>query len=336
MPFAGLYGSVTRLRNHLFDINYTKSFNFDVMTINVGNLSVGGTGKSPMIEYLIRLLKDQEKVATLSRGYGRKTRGYRCAAAEDDATTLGDEPFQFQLKYGKEVMVNVGEERALAIPEIIQRREDISAVLLDDAFQHRYVRPDLNIMLTPYDAPFFDDFILPAGRLRESRKGAERADIIIVTKCPEQISEQVYRDKIAEYAPDVPVFFTKIGYGAPLPMGSANEAKGKAYAFSAIAKAAPFKAYVDQAFGLLGHQSFRDHHHYHEQDLNTLKADFEKSGAEVLITTEKDAVKLRGSEFDSWRNALPLFYIPITVEFLKDRQTFDEIVKKAIENKKIK
>src|SRR5690606_117557 len=153
-PLSILYNRATGFRNHLYNIHYKPTFHFETITISVGNLSVGGTGKSPMIEYLIRLLKDRFKVATLSRGYGRRSKGFKIADNHDDATSLGDEPFQFYLKFGKEVTVTVGEERAVAIPEILYNDENTEIILLDDAYQHRTVARDVNILLTTFDRPF--------------------------------------------------------------------------------------------------------------------------------------------------------------------------------------
>ncbi|MEQ8576499.1 MAG: tetraacyldisaccharide 4'-kinase, partial [Fulvivirga sp.] len=156
LPFTFIYNSVTRFRNYLFDIGFKRSFEFDANVIGVGNLSVGGTGKSPMVEYLIKLLADNYKISTLSRGYGRKTRGFRIANANDSASSIGDEPYQFYNKF-KNVNVTVGEERAVAIPHILAELEP-DVILMDDAFQHRYVKPGLNIMLTDYSRPFYSDF----------------------------------------------------------------------------------------------------------------------------------------------------------------------------------
>lgn len=209
-PFSALYDAATRLRNHLYDIGTKPVIHFETITVSVGNLAVGGTGKSPMVEYLVRLLKGQYKVATLSRGYGRKTKGFILASEQSTAASIGDEPMQFYRKFGAEVAVAVGEERAIAIPEILFHHSDTEVIILDDAFQHRKVGRDLNILLTAYHSPFFKDHVLPAGRLREARKGAHRADIVVVTKCPPTLDEKdktSFSQAIREYAqPDVPIF----------------------------------------------------------------------------------------------------------------------------------
>lgn len=221
-PLSVLYDAVTRFRNHLYNIRYKPRIHFETMVISVGNLAVGGTGKTPMVEYLIQLLKDQYKLATLSRGYGRKTKGFHFLNQEDTAEKVGDEPLQFFKKFGTEVVITVGEERALAIPEILFHHEETEIILLDDAFQHRKVDRDLNILLTAYASPFFADIILPAGRLREARKEAARADMVVVTKCPENLSEteqQHFKTRIKQYTvPEVPIFFSSIKYEVPVPV----------------------------------------------------------------------------------------------------------------------
>src|SRR5258706_3745257 len=183
-PFSILYDLVTRIRNRLYDIGHKKSFRFETTVVGVGNLNVGGSGKTPMIEYLVKLLLPQHKVATLSRGYGRKTSGLRFATKSDTADTLGDEPFQFFRKFDHEVLVTVGEDRAYAIPNILLHRPLTDIILMDDAFQHRAVDPQLSILLTDYRQPFYSDWVLPAGNLREARAGAHRSDVVVITKCP--------------------------------------------------------------------------------------------------------------------------------------------------------
>jgi tetraacyldisaccharide 4'-kinase len=213
-PITIIYWMVTALRNHLFDINYSRSFQFEPHVINIGNLSVGGSGKTPTVEYLIRLLKDKYVLATLSRGYRRTTKGFRLADQNDNYLSIGDEPFQYYSKFGHQVSVAVGEDRALAIPSILLERDNTQVILLDDAYQHRTVKPDLNILLTEFKKPFTSDYVLPSGRLRESRNGARRADIVLVTKCPEYVDASVQErlaQEIRKYSgPEVPVFFTRI------------------------------------------------------------------------------------------------------------------------------
>ncbi|WP_405520455.1 tetraacyldisaccharide 4'-kinase [Spirosoma sp. KNUC1025] len=216
LPFSGLYGLVTTIRNWLYDSQLLKSFRPKVFTVSVGNLTVGGTGKTPMIEFLIKrsIPASSETVvgstATLSRGYGRRTRGFRIATETDTAETIGDEPLQLYRKFKTLVRVCVGERRAEAIQALLRKHPATRQILLDDAFQHRAVRPHLQLLLTDYNRPFYDDYPFPVGRLRERRKGARRADGIVVTKCPLNLwamEQQRIIDRIRPYAlHDVPIF----------------------------------------------------------------------------------------------------------------------------------
>lgn len=334
-PLTIIYDAVTRFRNHLFDLGNKPSFEFETNVIAVGNLSVGGTGKTPMIEYLIRLLQDQFELTTLSRGYGRKTKGFRIAEENDSPSSIGDEPFQLYNKF-KNIHVTVGEERALAIPEIIHNFENNQVILLDDAFQHRYVKPNLNILLSDYSKPFFNDFVLPSGRLRESRKGAERADIIIITKSPSRLDsneKQDYRNRIKKYAKDdSPIFFTKIEYDDPVALSGHEQCSENIIVFTGVADNSALKNYVDKNYNLIETIAFADHHYYTEKDLKELELLSKKHRNCSFLTTEKDMVKLlpliNSGQFD----ALPLFYIPIKTVFLENGAVFDKKVLNSIQS----
>src|SRR5688572_7356414 len=225
LPFAMLYDLVMDIRNRLYDMKMWPSTSFDIPVISVGNLAVGGTGKTPMTEYLIRLLSPQHKIATLSRGYGRKTKGFRIAGGHDSAATIGDEPYQMYKKFSPTIGVTVGEERVLAIPTILQELPETEIVLLDDAYQHRKVVPGFSVLLTEHGRPFFDDHIMPYGRLREGPEGAIRADVIVVTKCPSHMEEEEmmnFEHSIRKYSLN-PIFFSKIRYGEPVSFGDASK-----------------------------------------------------------------------------------------------------------------
>jgi tetraacyldisaccharide 4'-kinase len=331
MPLGWLYGGVMAVRNWLYDRNLKKVYRFSVPVISIGNLTVGGTGKTPHVEYLIRLLKNRYGVATLSRGYGRRTKGFLLANAQATAATLGDEPYQLYLKFAPEVTVAVGERRAEAIPAILQAQPRTGAILLDDAYQHRSVAPRLSILLTDYNRPFYGDFVLPAGRLRESRGGASRADMIIVTKCPPDLSrtsQQEITRRIEQYKrPEVPVFFTGIRYGEPVPFGGAGGAfNPDVVLVSGLANAAPLENYVRQRFRLLEHLEFRDHHRYGPVDLAAMRKALEETSGRTVLTTEKDYVKLIGPELREQAARLPLFYLPIEVFFLEKQPEFDALM----------
>lgn len=328
-PFAILYHIITSIRNRLYDNGTKPSARFEVPVISVGNLTVGGTGKTPLTEYLIRLFSREHNVATLSRGYKRKTRGFRIANPTDSAFTLGDEPFQFFVKYGDRVTVAVGEERALAIPSILEKCPKTDIILLDDAFQHRQITPTLNILLTDCYRPFFDDFLLPAGRLRESRNGAARADVVIVTKCPEELSDETMMEmehSIRRYS-DKPVFFTNIRYGHPMPYSRQDkEMRDQVIALSGISNPKPFLHFLRSNYNVVRELTFGDHYDFGRSDIEKLERLMKQHPRASILTTEKDKVKLASPDFADLVNRLSLFYIPIEVRFNKNGRDFDELV----------
>lgn len=328
-PFAGLYYLITQSRNRMYDRGLKPSVSFDIPVVSVGNITVGGTGKTPMIEHLIRLLQNDFKVATLSRGYGRTTKGIRIANAQENAMTLGDEPFQFYTKFGKRIKVAVGEERALAIPTILLEHPETQIVLLDDAFQHRKVKPGFSILLTDYHRPFYDDFLLPAGRLRESKWNAGRADVVVVTKCPPEMSEdkRIEIEKAIRNYAERPIFFTNIRYGNPSPFSTTKKPIGKQVVLvTGIGNSKPLISYVKQNFTLLKHLKFNDHHIYTERDIEAMTTLGYDNANLSFLTTEKDKVKLDAPQFQSIISSLSFFYIPIEIDFIKDGKDFDEIV----------
>lgn len=330
-PFALLYDALTALRNTLYDRQYKPSTRFDIPVISVGNLAVGGTGKTPMVEHLVRLLSPEFKLSTLSRGYGRKTRGFRIANGEDTAATLGDEPFQIYKKFQAQIQVAVGEDRAYAIPLILQEHEDVNAIILDDAYQHRSVTPGFSILLTEYGNPFYNDYIMPAGRLREAKRGANRADVVVVTKCPTHISEDEMmnvENHIHNYT-SKPVFFSKIRYGEPVGFGKPGSTfSSQVILLTAIANAHVLEEYVRKYFLLEKHFAFRDHYAFTAGDLHEAEALVNKypSGMVCILTTEKDKVKLERSELKPYLSRLPVFYLPIETEFIRNGKDFDTLV----------
>lgn len=338
-PLGILYRLITDLRNHLYDIQYKKSIEFTPFIISVGNLNVGGTGKSPMVEYLVRLLHTQYTLAILGRGYKRKTRGVRIAGPEDTAETLGDEPFQFYRKFSRlpQVTVAVGEERVAAVPEILFHDPDTQIILLDDAFQHRAIAADFQVLLTSYQQPFYKDYILPVGRLREGRKGARRADAVVVTKCPVSLPEEEQkhiRKSIQPYTEDkLPVFFAGIQYKNPVEVfKTGKKFTGRVVLFSGLADASAFEDYVRGKYEVLTHIRFSDHYRYDSSSIQQIRQAYEMAGSDVsLLTTEKDMVKLIDAAFaDAWKN-LPLFYLPIQTYFLGDEDIFKGLILQRIQ-----
>lgn len=317
-PFAGLYYMVTLLRNKAYDKGYFSYKEYQVPVICVGNLNTGGTGKSPMTEYLISLLKDHYKIATLSRGYGRKTKGYFQVTSESLAENVGDEPLQFARKF-KDVIVSVCEDRQLGIATLLQIDPPLEAIILDDAYQHRKVKAGFQILLTAYHDLYIDDFLLPAGNLRESRKGAHRAQIIIVTKCPSDISQSVRNDIVKKINP-LPfqkVYFTTISYNTELMSNHSqlliSELKNKKFTLvTGIANPKPLVGHLNDLGLDFEHKVYGDHHNFALSEIKALER------CDFIVTTEKDYVRL--SPLLANKN---VYYIPIKGSFVKDKAMFD-------------
>jgi len=297
-PFALVYGSLVWLRNRLYDSGFFSSIEFSVPVISVGNLSVGGTGKTPHVEYLIRLLQYQYRVATMSRGYKRKTQGFILADQQSNALRIGDEPMQYHMKF-PDVAVSVAEERITGIPTLLQKLPDIDVVLLDDAYQHRSVKPGINILITDFAKPFYEDFILPYGRLRERRTAYKRADIIIVSKCPLDLTKET-ADRIREKINPLPhqqVFFSGIAYDRPYDFHTRDTVSlegTNALLVCCIAKPEPLVAYLQTQTKNLHVLSYPDHHYFLSKDLEEIREAYANWSLpnKVIVTTEKDATRL--------------------------------------------
>ena len=317
-PFSIIYGLIIALRNFLFDNGILKSYSFDIPIISVGNLSVGGTGKTPQIEYLICLLSNSYEVATLSRGYKRKSKGFILADDNSNAAIIGDEPFQYFTKF-KNIQVAVDENRKNGIEKLLSSKIKPEIILLDDAFQHRKVNAGFYIVLTTFNDLYIDDFILPAGNLRESRSGAERANIIIVTKCPENLSLE-HQNKIKsklKMRDDQQLFFSFIRYddfvySKNLSINIENIKKENKLILAGIAKPKAFFDYLKWDDNEI--LEFPDHHEFSEKDVEIIK---NKSENKLIITTEKDYARLK--ELISKEK---LFYLPIKTEFIINKENF--------------
>ncbi len=334
-PFSIVYGLVIWCRNRCFDLKVFNSKSFDLPVICVGNLSVGGTGKSPMIEYLLRLAGKMHTTAVVSRGYKRTTKGFLIADNTSTAEDIGDEPMQFFKKFG-EVTVVVGEKRAEAITSLLTIRPETEMILLDDAFQHRAVAAGLNILLTDFHHRYTHDFLIPAGNLRDEKRSAHRAHIIIVTKCPVNLSTKSRQNVLDEIKP-IPgqeVFFTSITYGDPYRLGGGETIRlpeaASILLVTGIANPEPLKQHLET-----GHQMeefiYPDHHAFSHDDINQITARFTGlAEPKVIITTEKDAVKLLA--FQNELNKLPVYVMPITSSFLFDEGIrFNNIIATFIE-----
>ncbi len=309
-------------------------------SICIGNLTVGGTGKTPMTEYLIRMLQNKYSIAVLSRGYGRKSKGIFEADEDSTPATIGDEPTQIFKKFGETTKVFVGENRRNAINAILNKYPATDLILLDDAYQHRAVAAKLNILLSDYNRPFYSDWVLPTGLLRESRYGAKRAKAVMVTKCHPLLSETEkikIRKRIRKYSkPGAPIFFSYLQYGTPIGVNTTVpfDSTQKVFLFSGIANDRPLINYLKNNVNLCGNISFNDHHQYSSRDIKYIVHEFEKidSPNKVLITTEKDQVKLQQDSLKELFGNRRLYCLPVEFTIMQQPKEFEQFVLDALNN----
>ncbi|CAN5187858.1 tetraacyldisaccharide 4'-kinase [soil metagenome] len=331
-PITFIYSSVVRGRNWLFDNGYYKSIQFDLPVINVGNLSYGGTGKTPHIEYLIKLITPHFHVATLSRGYMRKTKGYFAATSKTTPEQVGDEPQLIKWKY-PQVGVSVGEDRVMAVPQLLADWPATEVLLLDDAFQHRAIDPGLNILLTDYNNLYTRDELIPAGSLREPIGGAERAQFIVVTKCPPSITplqKEAIRKELKPL-PSQKLFFSYLQYGPAYYLLNPEQKLSQGpdmeiIMLAGIANPQPLEEYLTPRFKKVHALEYPDHHAYTANDAEAIVTGFNnlESTQKAIITTEKDAVRLH--TYRQWfiERKIPIFVQPMQVEFFaEDKALFD-------------
>jgi tetraacyldisaccharide 4'-kinase len=328
-PFSLIYGAVVWLRNWLFDKNILKSASFNFPIICVGNLAVGGTGKTPMVELLVDMLKDKYRTATLSRGYKRKTKGFAIANNTTTAIEIGDEPMQFHQKF-PDVTVAVGEERLVAIPQILHERPDTEVIILDDAFQHRSVKAGLNILLTDCKNLYTRDLMIPAGDLRDVKSSRKRAEIIIVTKCKPSLSVDEKNAIVAEIAPfpNQQVLFATLSYAQPYHLFNKQlitiGAETDVLLLCGIANPKPMMEFLTAQVHSYDMNRYPDHHIFTIDDLKEIKKHFEKleSKNKIILTTEKDAVRLH--KYINELSDYPIYVLPIKHRFLFDESPLFE------------
>jgi tetraacyldisaccharide 4'-kinase len=346
-PLSLLYGFVVGFRNTLFNLTILKSVSFDTPVISIGNITVGGTGKTPHVEYLLKLLSGTCKTAMLSRGYKRKTNGYVCAGKTSNVKKIGDEPLQVARKFPN-VIVAVDEKRANGIQQLISSYPDLKAIILDDAYQHRYVKPGLSILLIDYQRPISKDHLLPFGRLRESAFEKKRANIIIITKTPDQVKPIDKRMHIKQLKlfPYQSVFFTRITYGkvllpvfpetinTPITIDATKKQFPHILVVSGIANPSPLIQFLRKHSSDITLISFPDHHQFNQDDMSRIQKKIQNDS--LVITTEKDAVRLTETTVtNDMKNKL--YYLPISIEFLDNQgKVFNKMIEQYVKNKKKK
>ena len=328
LPFSWIYGLITYFRNIFYSIGIIKSYDIPKKSICVGNLSVGGTGKTPHVDLLVTsLLSKNKKVAVLSRGFGRKTKGLLEVEKTSIAIEVGDEPLFYKKKHGENLTVVVAEKRKIGVDYIIQKNPENDIIVLDDAFQHRAVKAGLNILITEFERPFYSDFVLPAGNLREFSSGKRRADIIIVSKSPNNISEGIeakIRQKIG-FNPGK-IFFSEVNYLPLKPFSQGVETKTEnILLITGIGNPAPLKNKLEENYSVT-HLIYTDHHVFNSKDIAEIYQKFDTfaTGNKIIVTTEKDFMRLKDldlvkSNLNDW------FYQPI-ITTIKDETKFNQII----------
>lgn len=328
-PFAIIYRFVIDLRNFFYDFKIIKSTEFNIPIISVGNISIGGTGKTPHTEMIINFLCKQYKVAVISRGYKRKTKGFRIVNKNDNYQLTGDEPLQIKQKFD-DVIVAVCENRKIGITKLIKIHPEVEVIILDDAFQHRRIKPGLSILLINYNKPIKDDYILPIGMLREPVHNSSRADIIIYTKCPEKITpiERRIIQQDIKLKPYQHLFFSKIVYEEIIPLFKEYKditiqdlKQLKVLLFTGIANSEHLANYIEKHASEILHLKFSDHHNFTQKDYHKILENFNKIlGNKILLTTEKDAIRLKVDEKFPEELKSFLFCIKISVKIITEKE----------------
>lgn len=348
LPMSKLYGMAVAMRSMMFKWGILKRRTFDIPVIVVGNLAVGGTGKTPHTEYIVNLLRGQYKIGIISRGYKRKTKGFVLATSRTTPLDIGDEPYQMYHKFGGHIPVAVCEKRCDGIDRLREICPGINLIVLDDAFQHRYVQPAVSIVLTEFKRPVFYDKLLPLGRLREPMKALEGADIIVVTKCPNEIKPLDGRlfKKNLSLIPEQTLAFSRIRYQMPQPVFKEHAAQGleiralsdrdSVLIVTGIANPRPFVRYL-KSFGFgIRLKVFPDHHNFSRHDMDDIELRFDSMPGrrKYIITTEKDAVRLANNPYYPYKLRQYTYYIPVDVEFdVNTGEDFDVALKKLLDRR---
>ena len=346
-PLSFLYGLIVSIRNKLFDFKFIHSEDFNIPIISIGNITIGGTGKTPHIEYLASLLKQEFNIATLSRGYKRKTKGFYLAKHNSSVKEIGDEPKQIKHKFPNiEVAVDANRVRGIKILLSENIKTDIKVILLDDAYQHRYVASGLSILLIDYNRPITKDYLLPVGRLRESAHEMRRANIILITKSPENLKPIERRIIVKELKPFPyqTLFFTYFEYGdfyhlfnnKIISNNDFQKTPQNIVLLTGIAQTKILEEYLTKTHKIIEHLKYKDHHNYSEKNVQEIISCYNKHQNQntIIITTEKDAMRLMESDNPEFQK-LPIFYITLEVKFLnEDQENFNKLITNYIVNNK--
>lgn len=345
-PLSLLYGFITLVRNRLYDWQILKEKKFIEHTIGVGNLAVGGAGKTPMVEYLIRLLKTEDvPIATLSRGYKRKTKGFVLAGENSTAQDIGDEPLIYKSKY--KIMVAVDGNRVHGVEQLLAQNQPPSVVLLDDVFQHRAIRCGLNILVTDYNNLYFNDQMLPSGTLREYKTGVSRADVVVVSKTPDNLTAVEMRQITKDIKPlaHQKVFYSYLKYGELYSATNLQEKidtlndlfRYRVISFAGIANAQPMVNYLKEYAADVKHLPFPDHYEYEQKDLEDIEKYYQSftSGSKIIVTTEKDLMRLKTEPIWQYAQRLNLYILPVEVSFKDKQEEFDQYILKYVRTNRI-
>lgn len=346
-PLSYIYGAITYVRNKLFDLKILKSEEFDIPVVSIGNLAVGGTGKTPHTEYIVDLLCGHYNIAVLSRGYKRKTKGFILASENSTPLDIGDESYQIYQKFGDRIKVAVCEKRVVGIKELQKIDPNINLIILDDAFQHRYVKPRVSIVLTEYNRPYYEDRLMPLGRLRENIRAVNRAEMVIITKCPDDIKPMDFRikKKNTDLFPYQKLFFSRYRYDSLTPVFPAESTyvpmleimnnKDVVLTVTGIANPRPLVKYLKTFNVKTKVMHFPDHHNFSRDDIMDIQNTFNslKGRYKIIITTEKDAVRLSSNPYFPHSLKQHIFYQPINVEFLEYEDDFDSTLIQLITKK---
>lgn len=346
MPLAWIFGLVTFIRNRLYDAGILKSYSPPKHTICVGNLSVGGSGKTPHVNYLIDLLKGEFKLATLSRGYKRKTTGFVVANGNSTCADIGDEPLLYKTKHPF-LNVCVEGNRVKGVKKISELEPDTQVILLDDAFQHRAIKCGLNIVVSEYENLYYNDDLMPAGRLRESKAGMSRADIIVISKTPEKTTAVDMRNVLKDIKPlaHQQVFFSYLKYGELYSISNVNDIistindlfRFKLIVFTGIANPSPMLTYLKEYSAGISHLPFADHHEYTVSDIANIQKYYEsfEGGNKLIVTTEKDLMRLKEPEIWPIAERMNIFVLPVEVTFKDKTDEFNQAILKYVRANRI-